>query len=101
MGEDRDAVAEELPSPSAELVLIRVFVSAYLRTAHEKPRRRAPALLEHAARLLDNEESVALLLPIRPPAMRAELSRARRQALTMFRQLLPSLIASVPPQDRI
>ncbi len=91
-GEREAAEAELLPAPSAELVLIRVMVSAYLATA---PRRRSEAFLRQAAKLLENEEAVSLLLPMRPPAQQAELSRARREAVAMFRQLLPVLIASV------
>lgn len=92
LSSERETEAERLPAPSAELVLIRVMVSAYLATA---PRRRAEAFLRHAATLLENEESVSLLLPIRPPTQHSALSKARRQAVAMFRELLPALVASM------
>lgn len=90
---------EGLPTPSAELVLIRVFVTAYLATAHTRPRKRADAFLTEASRLLESERTVALLLPIRPADQHAELSRARKQAVGLFRQLVPTFIASLPGED--
>lgn len=87
---------DDLPAASPELVLIRVFVQAYIATAHEKPRRRARAFLHRASTILADEESVSMLLPIRPAAAHAEVSRARRQALAMFRQLVPALTAELP-----
>lgn len=100
MSSDRKPEAEELPAPSAELVLIRVFVTSYLATAHERPRKRAEAFLSEAARLLESESSVALLLPIRPPSQHAELARVRREAVTLFRQLVPTFVASLPGEER-
>lgn len=90
---------EPLPAPSAELVLIRVFVTSYLATAHERPKKRAEAFLSEAARLLESESSVALLLPMRPPSQHSELSKARRQAVTLFRQLVPTFVASLPGEE--
>lgn len=90
--------AEPLPPPSAEMVLIRVFVTSYLATAHERPRKRADAFLAEAARLLENEHTVALLLPIRGAEAHRQLSSARRQAMALFRQLVPTFVASLPGQ---
>lgn len=90
--------AAELPPPSAELVLIRVFVQASLATAHEKPKHRARALLARASSILRDEETVALLLPIRSASERASVTRARREALAMFRQLMPTFVAELPPE---
>lgn len=83
---------EELPEPSAELVLIRVFVAAHVSTIS---RRRGEAFLRRTAELLENEESVASLVPIRPMAQAAAMNRARREALAVFRTYLPALIASL------
>lgn len=88
---------ESLPPPSAELVLIRVFVEAYLATAHEKPRRRARAFLDASASILQNEETVALVTPIRPAAEHAKVTEARKQAAEMFRRLRPIFLAKLPP----
>jgi hypothetical protein len=63
------------------------------------PRRRGNALLREAARLLESEESVALLMPIRPPSEYAIATQARREAVSVFRQILPALIASLPGED--
>lgn len=93
------SASEELPAPSAELVLIRVMVCSYLATSGERPKRRGAAFLSEAARLLENEDTVALLLPIRPASQHAELARARRRAVTLFRQLLPTFVASLPGGD--
>lgn len=89
----------ELPPPSAELVLIRVFVTSYLATAHERPKRRAEAFLSEAARLLKSESTVALLLPIRPAAQHSELTRVRKEAVALFSHLLPLFVASLPGED--
>jgi hypothetical protein len=83
---------EELPAPSAEIVLIRVFVQSYLATVSK---RRGEAFLRHAADLLATEESLSGVTPIRPPKSQPAVTRARMQALALFRQYLPTLIASV------
>lgn len=88
--------ADDLPAPSAELVLIRVFVESYLATAHRKPRERARSFMTVAAGILADEESVSLVFPIRPAPDQGAATRARRQALVMFRQLLPTLLARIP-----
>lgn len=86
----------ELPKPDASYVLIRVFVEAYLSTAHLPRKERAPAFLQVASEILANEESVSLLLPIRPASEHAAVSSARRAALALYRQYLPVLLARVP-----
>lgn len=92
MGSEEATEAEPLPSPSAELVLIRVFVQAHLATA---PRKQAAAFLRHVATLLENEESIARLLPIRPCAQHGEVTRAQRGALALFRRYVPSFVAAM------
>lgn len=88
----------ELPAPSAEMVLIRVFVQSYLATAHVKPRLRARAFLDAAARSLADEESIATLLPIRPARDHAAVAEARKQAIGIFRQLMPAFVAKLPSE---
>jgi hypothetical protein len=82
-----------LPEPDAALVLIRVLVQAHLATIS---RRRGEAFLRHATEILASEENLELLFPIRPRTQHAALNKARREAVGLFRQLLPSLIASLP-----
>lgn len=95
---DRERVAEPeeiLPPPSAELVLIRVFVEAFLETA---PPKQARSFMRVATGILADEESLALAFPIRPTARQPEITKARRGAVAMYRQLLPTLMARVPPR---
>lgn len=88
----------ELPAPSAELVLIRVMVCAYLATAHERPKRRGRAFVREAARLLNSEDSVTLLLPGRSVGHHAGVTEAGRRAIAHFKQLLPTMLAALPPE---
>lgn len=96
--ETEPLVRDLLPPPDPTLVLIRVFVEAYLATAHLKPRARARAFLDVATNALATEESVALVFPIRPTSEHARVSLARRQAVALFRQYLPVFIARLPPE---
>jgi hypothetical protein len=72
-----------------------VFVQSYLATVSK---RRGDAFLRHAADLLATEESLSGIMPIRPPAAHGSVSKARKQALAVFRAYLPVLIASVPKE---
>lgn len=85
--------AEILPLPTAELVLLRVLAQAYLATVS---RRRAEAFLRRASELLADEASVAALFPIRPREGVTALNKARREAVGVFRVLLPAFVAAVP-----
>ena len=96
MIEPEGAVApEEMPAPSAELILIRVFVEAFLATSTPK---RARAFMSVATSILADEESVSLAFPIRPTQRQPQLTRARRGAVGLYKQLLPTLMARVPPR---
>lgn len=86
------------PRPSAEFVLLRVFVEAYLATAHEKPRRRARSFLDAAAGILEDEQTVASVRPIRPSSDHLAMVQARREALAMFERLRPTLLARLPTE---
>lgn len=91
--------AEDLPPASAELVLIRVMVTAYLATAHCKPRSRAREFVKVASGILADEESASLVFPIRPMSQQHKTALARRQAVAMFRQYMPVFMAAVPRED--
>lgn len=95
-GRGSEVVREELPAPSAELVLIRVAIQAYMASAHEKPRRRARAFLTAASSILADEQSVSELLPIRPATAHARVMASRRAAVAIWRQMLPVFIAKLP-----
>lgn len=98
MGEAERSV-EPTPIPGPGVVLLRVFVEAYLATAHEKPRRRARAFLDHASRLLATEESLARSFPLRPSGDHAAMTQARQEAIALYRAFLPTFIAAIPPED--
>lgn len=89
---ERQLLTEEssLPPPDAGLVLIRVFVTAYLKT---QPRKRGEAFLAEAAAMLASEERLTKLFPIRPGADHAAVQRARREAVTAFELNLPTFLA--------
>lgn len=88
--------AEELPAPSAEMVLIRVAIESYLATAHMKPRERSRAFFDKASSILADEESVALLFPIRPASGHSSVSRARREAVAIWQAFAPTFLARIP-----
>jgi hypothetical protein len=89
---------DELPPSTPEWVAMRVFVAAYLKTAHLKPRARAAAFVREASAMFDNEENLGLLFPIRPSSQSSDVSRSRRQAMAMYRQYLPTFIACIPEE---
>ena len=86
---------DELPPPSAELVLMRVFVESFLETA---PPKQARAFMRVATAILENEQSVSLAFPLRPSPKQPEITRARMLAVALYQQLLPTLMARVPPR---
>jgi len=95
-GRVRREIEVELPPPSAELVLIRVFVQSYLATCDLPPGERASAFLRHASGLLADEDSLSRVMPIRPPSGHAAVAKARLQALVLYEGLLPTFIAELP-----
>jgi hypothetical protein len=82
----------DLPEPSAELVLFRVFLTSYIA---DLPKKKCERLLRRMADMLANEESLDTVLPIRPKGDRPAVIHARRQAIAMYRQMLPVLLASL------
>jgi hypothetical protein len=88
--------AQDMPAPSAELVLYRVTMMALLRNMK---RSAADAVLQDMAETLANEEAVsALIIPIRDPAGHSQVQRARRGAVAIFRQYLPIFVSALPPR---
>lgn len=93
---ERTTVAvDEMPAPSAELVVLRTGAQALVRALG---RRKGERFLREWAQLLADEESVRLLFPTRPAADRAAVSVAQRQAVAWLRQTMPVLIATLPPE---
>ncbi|WP_332763991.1 hypothetical protein [Phenylobacterium sp.] len=85
----------ELPPPSAEIVLLRVFASAYLTTVS---RKKGDAFLRAAAEILRDEESLAAVMPIRGASQAAAVSKARRGAIALFRALTPTFLGRLGPK---
>ncbi|HEY9219513.1 MAG TPA: hypothetical protein VIO94_15810 [Phenylobacterium sp.] len=90
---ERPSSADDMPPPSAEIVLVRVAISAYLAT---NSRKKGDAFLRAMAEILRDEESLSSIVPIRPAPNAANLQGARRGAIALFRALLPTLIAKLP-----
>jgi hypothetical protein len=84
---------EELPPPSAELVLWRVSVEAYLACAGKK---RSERFLQLMAEKLANEENLSQVFQIRPTEDAIRVRRARREAVAMFERYLPIFLARLP-----
>lgn len=84
---------DELPDPSAPLVISRVIVEAWLRTV---PRRTGAMFLENLACVLSNQEEMACVVPIRRTDSGIAAARAEREALAALRQMLPVFIATLP-----
>lgn len=77
---------EQLPPPSPEFVMMRVFICAVLRVTTPK---KGEAILREMAEMLASEESLADVMPIRRSSQMAAVGRARREAVAIFRTYLP------------
>lgn len=86
---------EDLPPPSAELVLWRVSVEAFIASAG---RKRSERFLRLMAEKLANEENLSQVFHIRPSADALRVQRARREAAAMFERFLPVFLARLPPE---
>lgn len=85
-------VEQDIPPPSPEFILVRVAIQAYLSTVSPK---KADAFLRAMADTLADEESLSLIVDIRPPASAQAVAKARRGALAMFRAYLPAFLGRV------
>jgi hypothetical protein len=86
---------ETLPPTSPELAAMRMLTQAFVRSVG---RRRAERYVRELATLIDTEESVRLLMPVRPKEQRAAQAVAQQEAVAWLRQVLPVLMASIPPE---
>jgi hypothetical protein len=84
-----------LPKATAELVLIRTQTQALTKVLG---RKKSEKFMREWVALLATEETVRLLLPIRSPQDRETVSKVQREACAWVRQVLPTLIASLPPE---
>lgn len=81
---------ELLPPPSASTILFRVQSLAIIDALGPKRGRK---FVTSMAQRLANEESVADTLPIRPDSQKLAVRKARREAVGLFRRLLPVFTA--------
>lgn len=78
------------PATSPELILWRIQTAAMVGVLGPKKGQR---FLRSMAELMANEESIAEITPIRGAASYAAIREARRAAIALYRQALPTLIA--------
>lgn len=82
--------APKLPTPSAELIALRLLTEAYLLRQRPKDRKE---FIKVASDLFEAEEALAETLRIRPPAQAVTLARARREAAEWWRRTVVSMMA--------
>lgn len=92
---DSPSQPEEMPPPTAELVLLRVHVEALLSSMR---RKQAEKYLRIVSEILATEETLAQILPLQARSHHAALNQARRGALYWFRAALPTFIARLPKE---
>lgn len=95
METERQTAADEQPSPSAALALVRTGAQAICVALG---RRKAEKFLREWARIAATEESIRLLFPTRPASEREAQIVAQREAMSWLRQVLPTLIGTLPPE---
>lgn len=87
------AQTDELPTPSAESVLIRVLVEAHVACL---PRKKGERFLKVVADKLAHEEQMSELLHIRPSARRTAFRQAQAEAAELYRRWMPVFLARLP-----
>ncbi|MGH6958788.1 MAG: hypothetical protein ACREEW_19155 [Caulobacteraceae bacterium] len=85
-----ESAAASGPRPSADLILISVFVQAHLATLSTK---RAARFLDAAKATMDRHRDLAELPRIRPTARDAELAEAVGEASAWLRSMMPTFRA--------
>lgn len=90
-------VPDDLPPVGPVWAALRMGMQSHVRAIG---RKRGERFISELAKLLDDEELIHPLLPNRPRPERAEQRRAQRQAAAWLRQVLPLLLASLPPKGR-
>jgi hypothetical protein len=83
---------EDLPPPTALAILFRVAMTHWLGSL---PKSEALSVLRGMAEDLATEESLASVMLLRPPPEQAAVNRARREAISLFRRLLPVWLAAL------
>lgn len=86
----------ELPSVDPAYAVIRLALQAHIRTLS---RRRGERFIAELRDLLADEELVFPLQANRPAADRADQRRAQRLGANWLQNILPLLVASLPPRD--
>jgi hypothetical protein len=86
---------DELPAPSAELVLWRVSLEVFISSLG---RRKAERFLQLMADKLAGEESLSAVFHIRPSSEQGRVRAARRQAAAIFAAYSPIFLARLPPR---
>lgn len=89
----QSAGSEELPAPSAELILWRIHVEAMLTVLGRKKGERYLTLM---AEKLADEENLASIFQIRPASHRGATRRATAQAAELFARSMPLFLARLP-----
>ena len=79
------AEADDLPPPSAELVMLRVLIEAHLAT---HSRRKAARFLEAVNDLFDQHDQLRNAYRLRPDVYDDQVVEARRKARNWFNRLM-------------
>lgn len=89
---ERAAIQGELPLPSAEIILWRVSIQAFIAVSG---RRKAERFLRAMSEQLADENALTSVLPIQPSPHDAAIRRARREAAEAFSRYLPMFVAQM------
>lgn len=81
------------PALTVETAFVSGIFGAYLATMRPK---RARALLVSVTAEFARRESLALTLPLRSSSLTVANARAEREAVALYRALLPSFLARLP-----
>ncbi len=88
---------EGLPPMTPEFILWRATFEGLMEASKAPRRRRARVLVETTAQVMADEETLAQIMPIRPEREAAEVAKARRQAVALFRTYSPIFLARLAP----
>ena len=88
--------SEGLPPPSAELVLWRTSVQAFIAVCGK---RKGERFLRIMAEQLAMEDNLSSVFHIRPSSERERVRAVRKQAAKIFEAYLPVFLAGVAGDD--
>jgi hypothetical protein len=83
----------ELPPPSAELILWRASMQAFIAVSG---RKRGERFLRTVAEKLALEDNLSSVFQIRPTSETGAVQKARREAAEIYERYLPILLAQLP-----